>query len=376
MELEARPQLASVDFEVLTMASELSGLRVLLKVHSISIDNDFFRLHYKLTVIMLLVTSLVIMARQFLKNPMDCYFPDLPGTSYNTYCYIHLKFLVERSDTREVGEKLLDSGVSGITTEDESKICSYDQWVLIALFVQAILFYIPHYLWKTWEGGRMKILAIEPVIRVQKKNRVKEYSGPLVEYFCSQLHSHNNYAYKYFTCELLNLINVVGQIYLMNAFIAKDFLYDEIYKMIFNQRLNETMTNPMEQVFPTIAKCTYREYGSSGTLEEYTNGICVLTQNSMNQKIFVLLWFWCHVLAAISALIVIFRIVTLLFPSIRFYGFRSNNMNTARYSQVIFHKLQIGDWFLLKMLQQNISSVAYDELICGMAQRFNPDLSE
>ena len=35
----------------------------------------------------------------------------------------------------------------------------YYQWVCFTLFFQAILFYIPRYLWKTWEAGKIKMLV-------------------------------------------------------------------------------------------------------------------------------------------------------------------------------------------------------------------------
>lgn len=35
----------------------------------------------------------------------------------------------------------------------------YYQWVCIVFCFQALLFYIPRYLWKNWEGGRLRLLV-------------------------------------------------------------------------------------------------------------------------------------------------------------------------------------------------------------------------
>ena len=37
-------------------------------------------------------------------------------------------------------------------TKSEVRYHKYYQWVCFTLFFQAILFYIPRYMWKTWEG--------------------------------------------------------------------------------------------------------------------------------------------------------------------------------------------------------------------------------
>ena len=35
---------------------------------------------------------------------------------------------------------------------------AYYQWVIFALFFQALLSYFPHYLWKNLEGGKISLL--------------------------------------------------------------------------------------------------------------------------------------------------------------------------------------------------------------------------
>ena len=42
----------------------------------------------------------------------------------------------------------------------------------------------------------------------------------LVKYIKETLHSHNFYAFKYFLCDILNFVNVIGQMYLINTFLG------------------------------------------------------------------------------------------------------------------------------------------------------------
>lgn len=358
------------------MLHVLRSLVGVLKVQLIAIDNHFFRLHYRVTVVILLAFSTLVTSGQFFGDPMDCHFPDFPYKSLNTYCYVHSTFLVEKSINLPTGQRIPYPGVSGHTEEDQLKFYDYYQWIFLVLIVQALLFYIPHYIWKAWEGGRMKMLASELASPVLSRSCMENNIEPLVDYFCVTLHAHNSYAYKYFTCELLNLVNVVGQICFMNAFLGEDFAFYGIYVIMYNQRLTQSVKNPMERLFPKMTKCVYHKYGPSGSLEN-RDGICVLPQNFVNGKMYVFLWFWFHILALISLLVVLFRIITLISSSCRFYGFRSSSwMSCAKNNFVVFQRLKIGDWFLLHRLQQNINSLAYKELISHLAQRFDSGVSD
>lgn len=53
-------------------------------------------------------------------------------------------------------------GVGPAKSDDDEQIKhTYYQWVCFVLLGQATMFYAPRYLWKMWEGGRLKALAAD-----------------------------------------------------------------------------------------------------------------------------------------------------------------------------------------------------------------------
>ena len=45
----------------------------------------------------------------------------------------------------------------------------------------------------------------------------------LVDYFVDDRHNHNGYALRFFFCEFLNLVNVIGQLFFMDFFLGGEF---------------------------------------------------------------------------------------------------------------------------------------------------------
>lgn len=351
-------------------------LRGLLKFHVISIDNNFFILHYKITVVILLALAMLVTSQQFFKNPMECNFSNLPLGSLNTYCYVHATFLEQQQVTHVLPQRLPGGNISGETGEKEFRFYNYYEWVYLTLAVQAILFYVPHYVWKAWEGGKMKMLAVEFACPVLSEDFIEENMIPVVEFFCTTLHSHNAYAYKYFTCEFFNLVNVVGQILFLNAFLGEEFASFGIDVITFDHRQEKSMKNPIDRLFPIVTRCSYHKYGPSGKVENW-EGLCLLPENSLNGKIYIFMWFWFHILTVISSVVVIYRIVTLLSPTVRLYRFKPlSGLIRSEDIAIVFPKLNVGDWFLLCRLQRNINPLAYKKVISSIAEHFGTTVAD
>lgn len=66
--------------------------RSFLKLENVSTDNNVFRMHYKATVIMLLVFTLLVTSKQFFGEPIHCMSDsdkDTDKEAVNSYCWIY-----------------------------------------------------------------------------------------------------------------------------------------------------------------------------------------------------------------------------------------------------------------------------------------------
>lgn len=336
------------------------------------IDNNVFKLHYKVTVSMLTIFIILVAIKQYIEDPIDCIVDGIPQEVMDAYCWIHSTFTISNELGHRIGKDIISPGVSAHTGNDEVKYHQYYQWVCIMLLIQAVLFYIPHYLWKNWEAGRMKMISLgmerSLIDEKYKENRKIAISN----YYMEHKGSHNMYFWKFFLCEILNFINVLGQIFLLNSFLGGEFLSygHQVFQYMISKKSNG-MVDPMSSVFPKITKCTFQKYGPSGGMEKF-DGLCILPVNILNEKIYTIVWFWFIFLAAISGLSLIFRLLVITCPWTRtlslpfgfsrFYKDEFNSVTSEGY---------IGDWFILLQLSKNMDSLMFCELIKYLSEKID-----
>lgn len=86
----------------------------------------------------------------------------------------------------------------------------YHSCIVFSFYFQAILFYIPRWLWKNWEAGKIQALMMDLDLGIISEVEKRQKKKLLLDYLYSNLKNHNFWAYRYFFCELLALINVIG----------------------------------------------------------------------------------------------------------------------------------------------------------------------
>ena len=117
-------------------------------------------------------------------------------------------------------------------------------------------------------------------------------------------------------CELANLVIVVTSLTLTNIFLGGEFWKFGTAAVQWQWLEEEERLDPLSRVFPKMTKCDFHLYGPSGTLQN-VDALCVLGVNVLNEKIFLVLWFWLLLLLLVSAGQVLLRFVLLLNPSRR-----------------------------------------------------------
>ena len=141
--------------------------------------------------------------------------------------------------------------------------------------------------------------------------------------------------------------------FLMDRFFDGTFLTFGIEVISFAERDQEDRIDPMVMIkifpyltkifhwifscfqvyiFPRMTKCTFHKFGTSGEIEKH-DAMCILPLNignhemlpaclwqsaiSVNEKIYIFIWFWFLLLGFLTFLVLLYRILIVFSPRIR-----------------------------------------------------------
>jgi len=363
-----------------------------IKFPKIWIDNTVFRLHCKASAFIIFACCIVVSMGQFFGDPIDCIVDTIPGGVMDTYCWIHSTFTLPKHVDGEVGWDVAHPGVAPVLQyEEEAVEHRFYQWVSFTLFLQGVCFLIPYSLWKQWEGGRVARLipqddlchtihdkrmpGFATAVALIEKQKVQLAVGKMKDYFITNNHfnyrERRHYFIKFAICELLNFLNVIFQIFFLDVFFQGVFTTygSEIFSL--SQEDPEFRHDALNTVFPKVAKCNFAKYGPSGTIENY-DGLCILSLNIMNEKIYILLWFWFVFLSTVSAMQLVWRVFSIMSGRMREFILRGQSRLLAGPEDisVCCSNISLGDWFILLQIGNNIDTHIYTDLIQQLAKSF------
>lgn len=363
-----------------TMSEVFAGIKHLLKPSSTCIDNGFFKLHYKATMYVLVACSLLFLQKQYFSDPIDCLMTGdkIPSDVLDAHCWVSSGYTVPKYLDGKVGEDVVHPGVGGASKPHERKYHNYYQWVTLFIFFQALLFYMPRYLWKAFEGGKMKMLVAEMSSPIVDEDVKKSRMSMIVNYFNLNLHQHNFYAIKYTVCELLNFVNVIGQMYFTDRFLGYEFLEYGTDVLKFTEQDIGTRHDPMDRVFPKVMGCTFHQYGSVGIHNDNAPGkhqqtfhaLCVVPLNILSEKVFIFLWFWYIIVATLTGIGLVYRVAT-FFPNVRAIIMKLRaRLTPAVAVEQVASKCNFDDWLILTFLAKNMDPLIFKDFMMELGRKF------
>ncbi|KAK4030986.1 innexin inx3 [Daphnia magna] len=342
------------------------------------IDNAIFRLHYRFTSAFFFAACVIITAFDLIGSPIDCITDDAISRPevINTYCWIQHTFTLPGS-SKLAGGKVVEypqafQGVGpAYEGQGERRIHSYYQWVPFVLFLQGILFYLPHWIWKQCEDGQVRNMTdgsrglLLGWVAEDRKMR----SSALSDYLQETLHTRGRLALVYIACEVLNFVNVVGNIFFIDKFLNGAFLDYGTRVIQYSNMDQEDRDDVLIEVFPRMTKCTFHRYGPSGSIQTH-DALCVLAWNIFNEKIYIFLWFWLILLSVLSALALAYRLVIVVSPIARLFVMRRVSSPSIDSAETVIRRVPFGDYFLIHMLGKNLEGFLFNGLIDDLAHRF------
>ena len=160
-----------------------------------SIDNAVLHLHYRATFIIFSVASSLMTAKEYFGTPISCLAKEtVPSEVIDIYCYIMSTFSIPSHFPKPYGD---GAPYPGLGNEFEKEIVyhAYYQWVPVMLFAQALMFYVPRFIWKRTEGGLFHIILSgldKPVMDESEHDTQHEI---LADYMMKNLNLHTLYVW-------------------------------------------------------------------------------------------------------------------------------------------------------------------------------------
>ena len=185
---------------------------------------------------------------------------------------------------------------------------------------------------------------------------------------------HGNYLTAvYLTVKLLFLVNVVGQLFALNLFLGQDFhLFGiDVFRAIMAGSDWTTSAR-----FPRVTLCDFR-VRRLANVQRYTVQ-CVLPINLFNEKIFLFVWFWMAMVAALTLLSLCTWVARIAVHidrhryvrhHLRLMGQLQDPKTESTRRQVrgfVNDYLQPDGIFVLRLLGHNTNGLVVTELICSL----------
>lgn len=385
------------------MISSLGGLISWSSLSGTSDDDWIDRVNHIWTVILLALFAVIVTSGTYMfGEPIQCWTPAEFTGPFNAYarsvCWISNTYYIPE------GNSIPDN----IWERQDAEI-TYYQWVPIIFLFQAFLFKFPNLAWRLLNGysgiNMDKICTLSestlmspPDDRIKNISHIAKYIHRWIE---GQRDFHDNTFVRlrrrisgvvcfcigkrdgtfltgfYIFIKLLYCTNVVGQFFLLNAFMKTDyhlFGFEVLDYMIQN---GEWKPSPR---FPRVTLCDFitRQLNNH---HRYTIQ-CVLPLNLFNEKIFIFMWFWLFMLNVLTFSNFVSWCYYILFSEnkTRFVKkyLKLCNEITSAFDKKLARKfaddyLRNDGVFVLRVIEKNSSGMVLTDLIISLWKLFKEE---
>lgn len=117
-------------------------------------------------------------------------------------------------------------------------------------------------------------------------------------------------------------------------------------------------------VFPKQAKCSFYNYGPSGSIQQ-KDSLCLLPLNNINDKIFAVIWIWYILLLCITVVNGIYVALSFTNKNLRLAFLKNRSMLQVSNKQICSatNNGHLGDCFVLKQMAKNLNPIIFIEII-------------
>lgn len=361
-------------------------------------DNWVDRLSHVYTVYLLTSVAAFVKTVQSASSPISCWIPaefDANSEAYknyvNAHCWIQNTYNVP-----------FHEDISTDVSHRQNKEITYYQWVPIVLLIQVLLFKIPHIIWvqlrKNSGLDLQKFIEIaeetQCLSRQERESKIEVIVYSIVRWIDIRQQCNRNVSVRlnntlskitgcfgemkrgtfltalYLIVKCLYLANVVGQIFLLNAFITTDknvFAIEWLKSNLAGSSFVESRR------FPRVNLCDF-QIRQMNNIKRYTVQ-CVLKLNFYNEKIFLILWFWFCLLAIITFFSMMSWLYLILWKRnnyrfvMKYLKLGKDTMTTFDKKEVdslANEKLRSDGCFLVRLIGMNSSDIVVVDILKKM----------
>uniref|UniRef100_A0A0N5A9L6 Innexin n=1 Tax=Syphacia muris TaxID=451379 RepID=A0A0N5A9L6_9BILA len=353
-------------------------------------------LNYYCTSLLLAFFALAISAKQYFGSPIQCFVPNEFKGSWERYtedyCFIQNSYYVP-----------IESDIPNNPESRRDQI-SYYRWVPIVLALQALLFFIPNYLWnmlykdtaiqpRAIIKDALKCSGLHADRRDSEVRNLAEYIADTVAVFTPRncygkkevARSGNNAALLYLLTKFFYLANIIAQLYLMNHFLGGGYLSWGLETWVALAHGQDWTDSP---IFPRVIMCDFTIRGLADQ-RNYTVQ-CVIMMNMINEKLYLFLWIWLLFVGICTIINFLYYLFLMCVPYARIrlvlwniskQQLKSNGLVGGEIRRFIQDFLRLDGVLMIKFIQEHVNGRISRELVTELikiyaqsGQMFRPRL--